>query len=99
VAALFDTDPAKVGTVVAGNMVHHIDDLADVVAAEGVAICMIATPEDAAQGAADEVAHAGVKSILNFAPTVLKVADGIDVRRVDLSTELQILTYYLTMRD
>jgi redox-sensing transcriptional repressor len=37
---------------------------------------------------------AGVRSILNFAPVVLNVPDGVDVRKVDLSIELQILAYH-----
>ncbi|CAM5632453.1 Glutamyl-tRNA reductase [Streptomyces rimosus subsp. rimosus] len=37
---------------------------------------------------------AGVTSILNFAPTVLTVPDGVDVRKVDLSIELQILAFH-----
>jgi redox-sensing transcriptional repressor len=36
----------------------------------------------------------GIRSILNFAPTILSVPEGVDVRRVDLSSELQILAYH-----
>jgi redox-sensing transcriptional repressor len=36
----------------------------------------------------------GITSILNFAPTVLNVGPGVDVRKVDLSIELQILAYH-----
>lgn len=97
VAALFDTDPAKVGTMIEGKPVHHIDDLEAVVGSEGIAIGMITTPEEPAQEVADKLAAAGVRSILNFAPAILKVPRGVEVRRVDLSTELQILSYYLNI--
>ena len=95
VGALFDTDPTKVGTQISGLPVHHVDNMEVVVKEEGVVIGMIATPEGAAQQVADALAMAGVRSIVNFAPAVLKVPEGVEVRRVDLSTELQILSYYL----
>lgn len=97
VAALFDTDPAKVGTTIEGKLVHHLDDLEAVIGAEGIAIGMITTPEAPAQEVADKLAAAGVRSILNFAPAILKVPRGVEVRRVGLSTELQILSYYLNV--
>ena len=55
---------------------------------------MIATPAVAAQAVADRMVAAGITSILNFAPTVLTVPDGVGVRKVDLSIELQILAYH-----
>ena len=55
---------------------------------------MIATPAAAAQEVCDRLVAAGVTSILNFAPAVLAVPDGVDVRKVDLSIELQILAYH-----
>ena len=60
----------------------------------GVAIGVIATPANAAQDVADRMVAAGISSILNFAPTVIAVPDGVDVRKVDLSIELQILAYH-----
>ena len=60
----------------------------------GVAIGVIATPAIAAQDVADRMVEAGISSILNFAPTVIAVPDGVDVRKVDLSIELQILAYH-----
>jgi redox-sensing transcriptional repressor len=69
-------------------------DLEDIVGAHGVSIGVITTPAAAAQGVADRLVAAGVTSILNFAPAVISVAPGIDVRKVDLSIELQILAYH-----
>ena len=59
-----------------------------------MAIGVIATPAVAAQDVCDQLVQAGVTSILNFAPTVLTVPEGVDVRKVDLSIELQILAYH-----
>jgi redox-sensing transcriptional repressor len=61
----------------------------------GVEIGIIATPVTAAQQVAEQLATAGFRSILNFAPVVLRVPPEVEVRRVDLSTELQILGYYV----
>jgi redox-sensing transcriptional repressor len=71
-----------------------VDELAEVVEEHDVSIAIIATPAAAAQDVCDGVVACGVTSILNFAPTVLSVPDGVDVRRVDLGIELQILSFY-----
>ncbi len=94
IAALLEADAARVGDVVAGMPIRALDELADVVRDEDVSIGVIATPAEAAQDVCDRLVAAGVRSILNFAPTVLQVPDDVDVRRVDLSNELQILSFH-----
>jgi redox-sensing transcriptional repressor len=94
VAALVDADPAKAGTEVAGLRVRHVDELERIVADQGIAIGVITTPPTAAQQVCDRLVAAGVTSILNFAPALLQVPDGVDLRKVDLSIELQILAYH-----
>lgn len=94
VAALIDADPAMAGTPVAGIPVQHADELERIVGDNGVSIGVISTPAGAAQQVCDRLVAAGVTSILNFAPTVLSVPDGVDVRKVDLSIELQILAFH-----
>jgi redox-sensing transcriptional repressor len=82
------------GKPVAGIPVQHTDDLERIIEENGVSIGVIATPAGAAQQVCDRLVAAGVTSILNFAPTVLSVPDGVDVRKVDLSIELQILAFH-----
>jgi redox-sensing transcriptional repressor len=94
IAALFDADPARVGELVGGVRVRAMTELADVVREQGGAIGVIATPAEAAQEVCDALVAAGVRSILNFAPTGLSVPDGVDVRKVDLAVELQILSFH-----
>ena len=94
IAALLDASPDRVGTVVRGLVVRHIDELAEVVRGEGISIGIIATPAVAAQEVCDALAAAGVTAILNFAPTVLSVPESVDVRKVDLAAELQILSFH-----
>jgi redox-sensing transcriptional repressor len=94
IVALFDADPAKVGERINGLTVRHIDELSRVAAEETIAIGVIATPASAAQTVADDLVAAGVTSILNFAPCVLSVPANVDVRKVDLAIELQILSFH-----
>jgi redox-sensing transcriptional repressor len=94
IAALLDADPARVGEVVAGLAVRHVSDLERVVPGLGPAIGVIATPATAAQEVCDRLVVAGVRSILNFAPLVLAVPEEVDVRKVDLAIELQILAFH-----
>jgi len=94
IAALFDADPNRVGKRIGGLLVRHVSEVSDIVAAEGISIGVIATPAHAAQLVADRLVEAGVTSILNFAPCVLAVPDGVDVRKVDLAIELQILSFH-----
>jgi redox-sensing transcriptional repressor len=94
IVALLDSDPARVGERVAGRPIRAFDEIEAIVSAERVAIGVVATPAFAAQDVCDRLVAAGVTSILNFAPTVLSVPPGVDVRKVDLSIELQILAYH-----
>ncbi|MEJ7705373.1 MAG: hypothetical protein WKF47_17825 [Geodermatophilaceae bacterium] len=71
-----------------------MDGLDAVIDQESVSIGVIATPAEAAQQVCDRLVSAGVTSILNFAPAVLVVPDNVDVRKVDLAVELQILSFY-----
>jgi redox-sensing transcriptional repressor len=94
IVALLDADAAKVGERIGDLAVRPLDDLDRVVASEGIAIGIIATPAPAAQDVADRLVAAGVTSILNFAPAVLNVPEAVSLRKVDLSIELQILSFY-----
>jgi redox-sensing transcriptional repressor len=94
IAALFDADAGRVGEVVGGLPVRAMAELDEVVREQGGAIGVIATPAAAAQEVCDRLVAAGVRSVLNFAPTALEVPDGVDVRKVDLAVELQILSFH-----
>jgi redox-sensing transcriptional repressor len=98
VMALVDADPALVGKRVGDLEVESIDDLDRIVAERRVAIAILATPAAAAQDVSDRLVAAGVTSILNFAPAVLSVPDGVSMRKVDLAIELQILSFYQLRR-
>jgi redox-sensing transcriptional repressor len=95
VVAATDSDPGKIGTIVDGVPVHAPGELGDIVRRLDVAIGVISTPAEAAQGTADALVAAGVTSIMSFTPTVLSAPDEVEIRSVDLATELQILGFHL----
>jgi redox-sensing transcriptional repressor len=92
--ALFDSDPAKVGCRFGDLVVQDVGAVAEVCRQLGIAIGVVAVPVVAAQAAADALVAAGVRSVLNFAPLVLQVPDSVQVRRVDLGSELQVLALH-----
>ncbi|GAA1392237.1 redox-sensing transcriptional repressor Rex [Luteococcus peritonei] len=99
VVAMVDSNPAIVGTTVAGIQVRDQSDLEAVVAECRPRIAIITTPPEAAQQVCDRVVAAGVSSILNFAPVTLTIPEGATVRTVDLSQELQILAFHEARRE
>ena len=98
IAAVLDSDPDVVGTQIAGHGVLDVEQMEQVVARHRVSIGVIATPAGTAQAVCDRLVATGVTSILNFAPVVLNVPSGVDVRKVDLSIELQILAFHAQRR-
>ncbi|HEX6920966.1 MAG TPA: redox-sensing transcriptional repressor Rex [Actinomycetes bacterium] len=94
IRALVDADPSIIGTEIAGLTVRPLGELEALVRRQGIAIGVIATPAQVAQEICDRLVAAGVTSILNFAPMVLSVPDGVEVRKVDMSIELQILAFH-----
>ncbi|MGH9188718.1 MAG: redox-sensing transcriptional repressor Rex [Acidimicrobiales bacterium] len=99
IVALVDADASKVGERVAGVVVRHLDELPAIASEQAIAIGIIATPASSAQAVADRLVASGVTSILNFAPAVISVPEGVSLRKVDLSIELQILSFYQQRRD
>jgi redox-sensing transcriptional repressor len=90
---LFDADARRIGQRIGGLTVRPIDELEEVVTDTQASIGVITTPAEVAQSVCDRLAAAGVRSILNFAPVTLAAPAGVDVRKVDLSVELQVLAF------
>ncbi|MEU3273816.1 redox-sensing transcriptional repressor Rex [Saccharomonospora sp. NPDC006951] len=98
VEALFDIDPDLIGVPVGGLPVSHLDDIPRVCTERQISIGVIATPPAAAQSVCDRLVAGGVQCILNFAPVVLQVPEHVEVRKVDLAVELQILSFHVARR-
>ena len=94
VVGLVDADPAVVGTTVGGLVVQPPTALHDVVSGSDATIGIIATPAAVAQDVCDELVAAGVVGILTFAPRALRVPPHVDLRAVDVASELQILAFH-----
>lgn len=97
--AAFETDPAKIGTIVADDVrIEPLEEIARTAAAKEIEIAIITTPAAAAQAVADRVVAAGIRGILNFAPVQLQVPGEVKVKKVDLTTEFDNLVYHLYAR-
>ena len=95
IAALFDNSPEKIGNEVAGMRVQPFERIREVVAEMGIRMAIIAVPAGRAQEVTDQLVAAGVRAILNYAPTVLQVPEGVWVRNIDPVAVMHSLTYYL----
>lgn len=94
VVAMYDVDPKRVGETVGDVRVRDIAELGEDCAGGCFEMAILAVPASAAQKVTDTLIALGITSILNFAPVRVKTPSGVAVRQVDLSTELQILSYY-----
>jgi redox-sensing transcriptional repressor len=95
VAMLFDVDQGKVGQRVGSFTIEDASKLVERVHSAGIKLAMVAVPASSAQGVADKLVQAGVRAILNYAPTVITVPSHVHVQHIDPSTHLQRMTYYL----
>ena len=98
IAAAFDADPAKVGTVIDGIKIYGVDQLPSVVAEMHIDLGMVAAPATHAQAATDMLVAAGVRGILNFAPVTLNAPPGVSLVGVDLARELEQVTFAVASR-
>jgi len=93
--AMFDDDPAKVGREVDHAPIIASRDMAREIRARSIQIAIVAVPTESAQTVTDQLVAAGIKAILNFAPARLKVPREVRFKNVDLSIELETLSFYL----
>jgi redox-sensing transcriptional repressor len=95
VKMIFDSDPEKIGTQIAPFTVRDNAEMVPAIQAAGIKIAMIAVPAESAQDVADDLAKAGVKAILNYAPISISVPPDVRVQYIDPAIHLQRMTYYL----
>ncbi|MFQ4150151.1 redox-sensing transcriptional repressor Rex [Arthrobacter sp. LAPM80] len=94
VVALLDADQMIIGSEIGWLRVNDVANLESVVASTRANMVVLALPASVAQSVCDRVIAAGVHSILSFAPVALTVPDHVNLRKVDMATELQILAYH-----
>jgi redox-sensing transcriptional repressor len=95
ISMVFDSDPEKIGTTVGEFQVHDIADMVEMIQQNDIKIAMLTVPSTQAQALADQLISAGVRAILNYAPTPLSVPAGVRVQHIDPIFQLQQMTYYL----
>jgi len=97
VVALFDVDPDKVGGETRGGIpIYHLDDLGSMVVGK-VDVGIVSVPAEAAQGVVDCLVAAGIRAVLNFAPVRPRVPQGFRCKSVDLTLELESLSFFLSL--
>jgi redox-sensing transcriptional repressor len=95
IAVVIDDDPGKIGRDVDGVPIVSSRDMAREIKARGIQIAIVAVPPESAQIVTEQLVAAGIKAVLNFAPTRLRVARDVRLKNVDLSIELETLSFYL----
>jgi redox-sensing transcriptional repressor len=98
IRAVFDSDDRKVGSHWGGLVIQADEQMEAVVRAEEIDIAIVAVPADAAQQVADRLVKAGVRGVLNFAPARLKVPRSVSLKNVDVTLELEGLSFALNNR-
>ena len=95
IAAVVDDDPAKVGREIDHVPIIASREMAREIKTRGIQIAVVAVPAEHAQVVTDQLVAAGIRAVLNFAPTRLKVPRDVRLKNVDLSIELETLSFYL----
>ena len=95
IVGLFDADPSKIGTTIGDLDVRSDHEIAEVARQKGVKLAIVAVPANKAQDVVDRLVAAGVRAILNYAPIIVQVPDGVWVRHIDPVSLLHSMTYYL----
>ena len=97
IVAIFDNDPAVIGTSIAGRCVRPMEDIGALVRERDIKIGILAVPAGAAQAVADTLIEAGMLGILNFAPVRLDVRDAVSIASVDFSISLEQLAFQISL--
>jgi redox-sensing transcriptional repressor len=95
VSALFDTDKNKIGQKVRDVIIYDIKDFDQVAKKDKIDVVVITVPASFAQSVLEQVTKAGIKAVMNFAPTPLRVEDNVKLKTVDLTISLESLSYFL----
>lgn len=95
IAAVFDDDPAKIGRSVDGVPILALRDLPLQAKARNLQLAIVAVPAESAQHVTETLVAAGIKAILNFAPGRIRAPKDVRLKGVDLSIELETLSFYL----
>jgi redox-sensing transcriptional repressor len=94
IVATFDSDPYKVDRVIHGCRCYAVDALPQVAAEQRITVGIITVPAPSAQAVAEVMVRAGLRGILNFAPTPLRVPPGIYIEDIDMTMSLEKVAFF-----
>jgi redox-sensing transcriptional repressor len=94
IAAVFDTDPERVGRPIGNGVVLDAARLREMIREENIIVGVIAVPAGSAQLAADELVGAGVKIIFNYSEALLDVPHDVQVHTSNPAVELLHALYF-----
>jgi redox-sensing transcriptional repressor len=97
IVALFDSDAGKTDQVVEGLKIYSMSDIPRVIRASGAELGLLTVPPEAAQTVADQLVAAGIRGVLNFAPTVLHLPPHVSLVSVDLTVQLEQLAFLVQL--
>jgi redox-sensing transcriptional repressor len=97
VSTIVDNDKKIVGNKLGMVTVEPIEVMTQRVKEKDIKVGVLTVPASAAQNVTDLLVEAGIKAILNFSPRVLKVPNTVILRNVDLSVNLEVLSFNLNM--
>jgi redox-sensing transcriptional repressor len=99
IVGIFDNNAEKIGQEIAGLIIRPDEQIADFVRDQNVKMAIVAVPGILAQQVVDILVEAGVRAILNYAPVIVQVPEGVWVRYIDPIAVLHSMTYYLAREE
>ncbi len=97
IAAVFDTDPEKVGRLVGQVPVSEYSRVPEVVRDKNIIVGVLAVPADNAQQVANDLVDSGVRILFNYSEALLDVPSDVAVHTSNPAVELlYALYFYLT---
>ncbi|MGM0550759.1 MAG: redox-sensing transcriptional repressor Rex [Bacteroidota bacterium] len=99
IVATFDTDPLKVGRVIAGVKCYSMAELKDIVVKNNISIGVITVPTEDAAKVTDQLVMAGVKGLLNYTSSSLNVPDNVYLEEYDMITSLEKVAYFVKQKN
>jgi redox-sensing transcriptional repressor len=96
IVAAFDTDPEKIGKSINNVEIFHTEKMNRVMSTKKIDMAVLTVPREVAQSIAEGAVRCGVKAILNFAPASLKLPDYVKVRNIDMSIEIENLSFLIS---
>lgn len=94
IAAAFDVDPAKINRVISGCRCYHVDQLEEIIRKENITIGIVTTPAAGAQKIVDTYVKSGIKAIVNWAPTILHVPEGVFLETRDITMSIEKAAFF-----